>query len=232
MPITIIQDDALVNPFVYTPGIITALEASLSPERFTTYVQAAGGDKEQALRLYVWNAMISAAFYTPLQGLEVALRNAIHRELSRAYGIQWYDQPTLGLAPAALRQVSDAKDTLQKSRKPLDPPRIVAELSWGFWVSLLGRGPRGRYETTLWRPALYRAFPHVRSLRKHVHAPRDYLRVFRNRIAHHEPIFARHLAADYASIIKVITWICPDTAAWIDHHNVVQATLAERPPIP
>ena len=54
-----IQDDALVNPFVYTPGIITALEASLSPERFTTYLQAAGGHKEQALHLYVWNAAIS-----------------------------------------------------------------------------------------------------------------------------------------------------------------------------
>jgi hypothetical protein len=39
----------------------------------------------------------------------------------------------------------------------------------------------------------------------------DYLRTFRNRIAHHEPIFGRHLAADYTSILEVAGWICPDT---------------------
>ena len=145
------------------------------------------------------------------------------------YGLRWYDNPAIGMAPAALRLVGDAKDTLAKSRKPVDPPRVVAELSFGFWVSLLGRGPSGRYETTLWRPAVHRAFPHIRSLRKHVHAPLDSLRVLRNRIAHHEPIFTRHLAADYARILTVIGWICPDTAAWIDHHSTVHALLTTRP---
>ena len=46
---------------------------------------------------------------------------------------------------------------------------------------------------------------------QNVQRPLDYLRTFRNRIAHHEPIFGRHLAADYTSILEVAGWICPDT---------------------
>ncbi|CAK0743458.1 hypothetical protein CCP3SC15_1260005 [Gammaproteobacteria bacterium] len=44
-----------VNSFNLSAEIITALESSLSPERMATYVNATGGDKEKALRLYTWN---------------------------------------------------------------------------------------------------------------------------------------------------------------------------------
>ena len=70
------------NAFSYTDGVIDALETSLSPERMATYVRHAGGDREKAVRLYTWNTAVSAAFYGPLQGLEVALRNAMHRALA------------------------------------------------------------------------------------------------------------------------------------------------------
>jgi hypothetical protein len=69
---------------------------------------------------------------------------------------------------------------------------------------------------TLWRPCLFRAFPHTRGSRTQVHQPLDYLRTFRNRIAHHAPIFTRHLEADYASILAVAGWICPKTRDWIE----------------
>jgi len=58
----------LVNPFSYTPSIIQALETALSTERLTAYLRVTGGDRERALRLYLWNSEISAAFYAPLQG--------------------------------------------------------------------------------------------------------------------------------------------------------------------
>jgi hypothetical protein len=136
----------LVNPFSYTPGIIQSLETALSTERLTAYLRVTGSDRDRALRLYLWNTEISAAFYGPLQGLEVALRNALHRELSRVFGTSWYDAPAMPLAPRAQDRIRDAKASIAHSRKPVIPPHVVAVLSLGFWVSLLGPGPSGLYE--------------------------------------------------------------------------------------
>lgn len=233
-----------VNPppvksgFSYTDAVIDALETSLSPERMATYVAKAGGDREKAVRLYTWNTAVSAAFYGPLQGLEVALRNAMHRELSARYRADWYDDPAIGLDIGAVNRVVAARADLRRDGYSDDPPHMVAALSFGFWVTLLGAGGRmaaggkANYEMTIWRAAVFRAFPHVRISRKGAHAPLDYLRTFRNRIAHHEPIIDRHLAADYASIQQVAGWISPETRMWIDHHSRVPLLLAQSPDDP
>ena len=42
-------------------------------------------DREQALRLYLWNVALSSAFYGVLQGLEVTLRKAMHKQLASRY---------------------------------------------------------------------------------------------------------------------------------------------------
>jgi hypothetical protein len=39
-----------------------------------------------SLALYVWNTALAAAFYGPLQSLEIALRNALHAELTSICG--------------------------------------------------------------------------------------------------------------------------------------------------
>ena len=75
-----------VNTWSWTEDLLDELEASFSPERLRTYLRAAKGDRKRALQLYTWNTKISAAFYGPLQGLEIALRNAIHQQLTRCYG--------------------------------------------------------------------------------------------------------------------------------------------------
>jgi hypothetical protein len=121
---------------------------SLSPERMATYVQASGGDRERALRLYTWNTAVSAAFYGPLQGLEVAMRNAMHVQLTSAYGPTWYDNPACGFDAGTLDRLDGAKRSLRKGGYAIDPPHLVAELSFGFWVSLLGKGGRGRAPDT------------------------------------------------------------------------------------
>lgn len=223
-----------VNHFPFNDEVLAALETSLSPERMATYIQKTGGDRELAMRLYTWNTAISAAFYGPLQGLEVALRNAMHRQLCAKYGADWYDNPACGFDAGALARIDEAKRTLGRGNYQVDPPHVVAELPFGFWVSLLGKGGwaaapdsgKRNYDMTLWRPALYKAFPHSRRSRADTHRPLDYLRTLRNRIAHHEPIFTRHLEQDFRSILEVAGWICPQTAHWIEHHSRVKALLA------
>ncbi|KPH77061.1 hypothetical protein [Bosea vaviloviae] len=223
------------NAFSYTDAVIDALETSLSPERMATYVGRADGDRERAVRLYTWNTAVSAAFYGPLQGLEVALRNGVNRELAVRYGADWYDNPGAGLDTGTLARISAARADLRRDGYPDDPPHMVAALSFGFWVALLGPGGRlpgfgkANYDMTIWRAGVFRAFAHARLSRKAAHAPLDYLRTFRNRIAHHEPIFDRHLAADYASLLQVAGWISAETRAWIMHHSRVPGVLAQSP---
>lgn len=223
----------IVKAFPFNDTVLDALVASLSPERIATYVAATGGNREQAMRLYTWNTAASAAFYGPLQGLEVALRNAMHRELVAGYGPDWYDNVACGFDAGTLRRIEAAKDDLRRDGYAVDPPHLVAALPFGFWVALLGRGGRAgglgaakrNYEMTLWRPCLHKAFRYAKVSRAQAHHPLDYLRTFRNRIAHHEPIFLRHLTADYQSILTVAGWISPDAQGWIDHHSRVEEIL-------
>jgi hypothetical protein len=223
----------MVKNFPFDEDILDALVASLSPERIATYTAAANGDRAKAMRLYTWNTAVSAAFYGPLQGLEVALRNAMHRALTGTYGHAWYDNGACQFDAGTLSRIAGAKDDLRRDRYQVDPPHLVAALPFGFWVTLLGHGgraaalgaPKRNYEMTLWRPCLHKAFPGIRARRTDVHRRLDYLRTFRNRIAHHEPIFTRHLEADYASILTVAGWICPKTRDWIAHHSRVESVL-------
>lgn len=221
--------------YVYSVNSLIEFEATLSADRFATYLTASNADREAAARLYTWNTAISAAFYGPLQALEIAVRNSMHRQLSKAYGVDWYDKPAAGLNHGANGKIAQARSELQRDGYPLDPPHIIASLSFGFWVSLLGRGGhldrartrRASYEMTLWRPALRGAFPHAASLnRATAHTPLDYLRTFRNRIAHHEPIFHRHLEQDYQNILTVMSWICPHKRSWMEAHCRVREVLA------
>ena len=216
-----------VNDFCYTDGILDDLEVSLSSERLGTYLEATDEDREEAVRLHVWNTAVSAAFYGPLQILEVTLRNAMNRRLGEEYGAAWYDNDCAGLNSHASNLISSAKDKLEQDGHGNDPHRVVAALSFGFWVSLLGRGGDGAdYEGTLWRPALRDAFPHCGRLnRRQAHQPLNALRKLRNRIAHHEPIFSRNLVEDHERILKVTGWISPATRAWVEHHSRVPAVL-------
>lgn len=210
--------------FIYDTNIINELEEVISLERLSTYLRASNGNKQIALKLYLWNSEISAAFYLPLQGLEVALRNALHSALSRKYGNgHWYDMAPIDAR--AQEMVAKAKTEVQRSHGIVNPPHVVAELSFGFWLSLLNR----QYHQTLWIPVLGKAFPNAHKSRAEINDALSPLRTLRNRIAHHEPIFARHLVDDYTNIVKIIGWINADKARWIEYHNVVTDTLRRKP---
>jgi hypothetical protein len=100
-------------------------------------------------------------------------------------------------------------------------------LPFGFWVSLLGSG--NSYDQRLWRTALYRAFPGYHGGRHALHRKLDFLRVLRNKIAHHAPIHHRHLDADHEAIMTVLGYIDAPLAALVARYSSVPAVLASRP---
>ena len=55
------------------------------------------------------------------------------------------------------------------------------------------------------------------------------LRMFWNRIAHHELKFARNLARDFATIIDVVSWCSPVIANWVDQVQLVTTLIAQKP---
>lgn len=102
---------------------------------------------------------------------------------------------------------------------------MVAVLNWGFWTGLLAK----RYEQ-LWRSHFRKVFRSEGPLtRAQIFQPLDDLRRLRNRIAQHEPILNRNIAADYASIIELVSYISPDSADWVDAQSQVAAVIAAKP---
>ena len=194
----------------------------LSQPRIDGYLAATAGDVAAAVALYRWNVEVSAALAVPLHWAEMALRNALHARLAVHFGRDdWW-----GLAPLdanGRRKVAEARAMLQRLGKdPAVSDSVVAELSFGFWVSLLAR----RYHRTLWIPVLWRAFP-GRSMQD-VHTDYRNVLVLRNRISHGEPIHRRHLEADHATVCRLLGELSPDALNEVSQHDPVPAVLLRR----
>lgn len=209
--------------FSYSDELVAGLIDAMSPTRFATYLTAAGSETA-ALQLYTWNTAASAAFYGPLQTLEVTLRNAINSRFSSSHGVRWFDDPQV-LRAAELRIVGEVTQQLYDRGRQPTPGSVVAELSYGFWVALFANA----YDTTIWRTDLHTLFsPRVKD-RHGLHEALDRLRTLRNRTAHHEPIFQRNLADDYKRIRTVVGMLSLPNLRWLDHHSTVSQVLGTQP---
>jgi hypothetical protein len=208
-------------------GEFEDLLAAFSTARMEPYLKHCNGDAAKAFRLYAWNVEASAAFSGPLGCLEVVLRNALHKQLTAMVGrSDWWLDRRVNLHYVAGNLVQDAAEKLAARNKPNTPDSMVAELHFGFWVALLGKGRN--YETTLWRPALRHSFPNYSGRRRGLHERLDSMRFLRNRIAHAEPIHRRHLKADHDTILELIGFISPSALQYVRQHDRVEQVLQRR----
>ena len=206
--------------FRYDGATIQALCLAISRERFATYLKLARGDRRRALQLYAYNAALGGAFHGPLQALEVTLRNAVHDAMMSASGARWFESPQLDKPQRDA--VTKAKNKLGGGAGAQDPGRIVAELSFGFWVALFAR----RYEAALWRTTLHQCFGPTPA-RRELHNRLNSLLTLRNRVAHHEPILQRKPHADHDTILWVLGMLSTEMEAWVRHHNRVPQILVQ-----
>lgn len=196
---------------------IPTLLRGLSLARLTRYAQLAPQDIIRQFELYQWNTALSEALYTPIQGLEILCRNYFHESIAKQYGESWFDNDQITFALAQRNCIIKAKENLKKENKTTSPDNLISLLSFGFWTGLLGP----YYETKLWRPCFHKIFVANQRpfLRKQAYYEINLIRLLRNRIAHHEPILRIDLPKHYQRIIKVITWFCPATAAWVQQQS-------------
>jgi hypothetical protein len=198
---------------------------ALSDERLDAYGTRRRDDEKIAN--YLWNLALCESMYPVLHGLEVAVRNALFRAGNTVFsGMATRDVPCWLDADPPLVHPSDqpmllaAKGRLRERGLPLEPGRLVAELRFGFWTSLFDV----RYEQSrvLW-PRLLGAqlldpsSPRSIRSRKQLSPLLNRMRLLRNRVFHHEPIWHwSNLVQQHAVAIDLIGWFNPALRATIE----------------
>jgi hypothetical protein len=165
-----------------------------------------------------------------LSWVEVALRNVTHANLmayAKAAGTSRWDttdEPWFNpwFQAESVRQIRRARARANDARSALGPPtgKVVADLTFGFWVRLYSR----HYEAGLWTPTLRHGFPGGLA-RKTVHNQLLVLNRLRNRAAHHEAIFDGPHAEWMSTIGEVLAWLSPALAETVLSRSRLPASL-------
>jgi len=208
------------------PAFFQEIEGILHTERIDAYRQD-GADQQSTLARYLLNMALSEALYPTLQFSEIALRNAVHRELAnRCQTEAWYDSPQARLTSWQCDKVTEAKDTLRRLHKPLSSGRIIAELNFGFWTGFFNN-PHAR--TGIGSYLSRTTFPHAPSseqVQAKLARRWQNIRDLRNRVFHHERILHwRDLETRHQTILEIIGWMSPqlrDLSASLDRFTQVR----------
>ncbi len=204
-----------------TAAINLSLQRTITTARLDRYLIEMQGDLDGALALYEYNLLVSESFYTVLQCLEVCLRNTLDECLSVTYGADWMTNSKAAFSFDAQNEILKSYQELGGNQN-LPHGAIIAQLKFAFWVGLLGP----RYDATLWRQSLHQGFKATTGKkRSDAHGRINAIRRFRNRVAHHEPIYHKDLTILHAEILEAISWMCKDTMAWAKHHSRVLSLL-------
>jgi hypothetical protein len=198
----------------------------LSLPRWQAYCVAVGGNPAAAWELYRWNLQMCAALHEPLHWAELGLRNRLHQALRAHFGrSDWWQLTSLDLA--ARHKIGKALERCRQHKLVSPgPDDLVAELSFGFWVSLLA----SRYDRTLWVPILHRAFqPAYTGPRRLLHENLCAVLRLRNRVMHHEPIFRDGLDVDVARLERVLGLLAPQVLTDSPCMTNVRGVLSLRP---
>jgi hypothetical protein len=168
----------------------------------------------------------------PLHICEVVMRNAVAEALEGVYGDRWPWSQTFETSLPSPTGGYDPRKDLQNSRKRQDSVgKVIPELKFVFWQKMF----TGRYDDRIWNKYLREVLPNTESnrsvteARQYIYAQLEQVRQLRNRVAHHEPIFARDLARDLATSLALIELRCIVTAAWATRNQKVTALLLVRP---
>jgi hypothetical protein len=228
-------------------------EKLLSPARLFPYKQAAKGDEQASLNLYLDNLRIAQSFYAPLSLLEVTFRNALHDVLAISFGADdwlltqqagFMVDPTLTsfdsrqgktVTNNKVLTMVQAATTEYRQKRNAPPPNgaaLIAELTFGFWTTLFSR----KYFFLLNRNPL-RAFAHRPrgTSWETISNKLTEVRTFRNRVYHYEPLCFQkssnnvlcfsQLNTIHRSIIELLSWIDPSLPTWLTEADRVPDTL-------
>ena len=159
---------------------ISLIKKYISSERFRSY---SGIDE------YLENLVFSKKAYIPLSILEISLKNSINELLTEKLGENWLENKDF-LTNDSLRKIEEAKKILYKRAEPISKSKIIAELSFGFWVNLFKKP----YEMKLRTKDIQKIFTNLPPKkekminREVIYKELNHIRNFRNRVFHYEKV--------------------------------------------
>ncbi|RZI40373.1 hypothetical protein EGT07_23815 [Herbaspirillum sp. HC18] len=189
------------------PALPTIFEQAISKPRLDSYRQYfRPRNIDEAIGIYMWNSELSACISTLLAYFEIALRNNIHQAMSQFYSrgasssIHWYDTIRASLKLGTVSKIDEVRyegpPKNRRLRSPAPgPDEIVSRVSFGFWPGVLSTIDPRYADQIL--PHIFRHHPlnanpadwNVAPTRKAALAFIYELNIFRNRLAHHEPLW-------------------------------------------
>lgn len=113
------------------------LTNAISEERLVVY-KADGADNYIALARYIYNIELCKSFYPLINIFEVTLCNSMDNALISFFECKDWNN-IIPLLSAESAMLSDAMLKIKRKGKKYSHGRLVAELTLGFWVSLMGR---------------------------------------------------------------------------------------------
>ena len=194
-----------------------AIERIISAERLEPYLKHHSGNFKKAVAHYKINIEISESFYPLLSILEIGLRNNIDFQLKRKFNDDnWYENPEFIKIASRFQidRVSEARNSILRGKKEITTGKVISELSFGFWTSLLD----SKFEKTLWKNVRL-AFPNCpKNIRKRKTMSSKFngIRKLRNRIFHHESVtWSIPVLKNYKNeIVEGIDWLDKSLLIW------------------
>lgn len=218
-----------------------ALVRALAPARLRRFRRAVDGSERMAVELIVVDALLASHLHAAVRLAEVLIRERIHRTLTVSHGPRWFDPGTIDF-DTDVRARLDA--VLRRFGVGAPPDKVVAELMFGTWVAMLGRGgrrpdgTRAHHVRDVWERSLRAGFSDGSRARVHRLALR--LNWARNRINHCEPVvfgFPQPGIGDHGEQVRrtpsavlddvreIIELLDEDLGPWLDRWDELDALL-------
>ena len=204
------------------------LEKYASTPRMNRFL-AATGSKSDAINLYRVNLQVSQAFYPVLNLTEIFLRNSLYACIENYFANpDWIiiekngfmNDISLAKSGYYLKNcIINAENKMLKKGIAISAGKVLAEQSFGFWVSLF----EPIHYKLIGGSAIH-SFPHKppHVNRKAISYLLNNIRDFRNRIYHNEPVCFNGISIgfDYANQIKnnifdILEWMEPDIKKYV-----------------
>jgi len=140
----------------------------------------------------------------------VVIRNFALRRLIAKYGRNWYTNNDLHrrLGRSALKESLDEAICAEKKARRTGQltDYITNEMSFGFWVNVFTR----TFVSDLWIRSLHMidaSIPRDMPITD-LHEGIEFVRGFRNTVAHHKNIIRRPVVDNHEQTLKVLGWVC------------------------
>ncbi|MCQ2128255.1 MAG: Abi family protein [Bacteroidaceae bacterium] len=219
-------------------------EHILSYSRIQRYVDACNGDTRKAMTLYRLNLHLSQEMFTIVSCFEVALRNAIDKNMIINFGNEWLKDAQLADGIFDNKKCYKTKNIIRYAynkavkQKSYSHEGLLSDMDFGVWKYMFAPNEYSAIGRTLLKifPNKPTSSATMQYNNKYVFNELDKINKMRNRIAHHEPICFEqgvpvistyNVFQQYQRIQTLFSWMNIDARALLYGLDHVQSVCNE-----